>query len=240
MTKPETGGRGAYKRVLWIVVICLVSLLATYAFSYFKWFKDNEYVALWLEGVALVFIFGLDYVNRLDDTQEQAKQHAETLAQLGLLKDQAEAAKTQATSSSDSLKLLKKQAQERELRELWRVLPILDDIRSQLNFWLNLFNENRWGAVNGPIRIMPADSSSVLIQAARHSNELWNKVRETFRAIANADSEMSRYYGQPNPAYRQQSLIEAAKVNLQTAEPNLEQIINAFAAFEQDERDRNE
>jgi hypothetical protein len=69
---------------------------------------------------------------------------------------------------------------------------------------------------------------------------LWNTVRETFRAITNADSEIARYYGQPNPAYRQQSHIEAAKANLQSAEPKLGKIIDAFAAFEQAERDKNE
>jgi 4-hydroxybenzoate polyprenyltransferase len=89
MTKSEAGERSTFKRIVWIVAICFGSLLAIYAFGYFRWFKDNEYVALWLEGVALVFIFGLDYVNRLDDTEEHAKQHIETLTQLELLRNQA-------------------------------------------------------------------------------------------------------------------------------------------------------
>lgn len=95
MTKSEAGERGTFKRIGWIVAICFGSLLAIYAFGYFKWFKNNEYIALWLEGVALVFIFGLDYVNRLDDTEEHAKQHVETLTQLELLRNQGEAAKAQ-------------------------------------------------------------------------------------------------------------------------------------------------
>lgn len=191
---------------------------------FFCWFKRNEHVALWLEGVALVFIFGLDYVNRIDDTEKHAQQHKETLDQLDLLAQQVEAAKQQAVSSSESLQLLKTQAQAQQLRELWRVLPILDDIQSQTRFWLNLFDENRWNAVNEATKIMPVDSSSVLIQAARHSNELWNKVRETFRNITNAEYQISRYYGQLNPAYRQQSLINDANNNLRNAEPRLTEI----------------
>jgi hypothetical protein len=227
------------KRLILILVIVLVSLLATIAFSHFEWFKSNEHVALWLEGVALVFIFGLDYANRLDDAEDHEKQHTETLAQLTLLRDQVEAAKTQATATSESLKVLKQQAHERELQELQRVLPILDDVRVQAKFWLNLLSEKRWGAINEATRIMPADSSSVLIQAVRHSTELRNAVKETFRVIAKADYDISLYYRQPNPIYRQQNLIDAARANLQIAEPKLDEIILAFDATEQAVRERN-
>jgi hypothetical protein len=215
------------KRTKWLIAICIASIAATLLFSHFCWFKRNEHVALWLEGVALVFIFALDYMNRLDDSE-----------QLGLLRQQVEAAKKQADSSSESLSLLKSQGQEQQLRELWRVLPILDDIQNQLRFWRNLFDENRWGAVNEASRIMPIDSSTVLIQAARHSNELWNDVRETFRVIVNADNQIGRYYSQPNPAYRQESLIREAHANLREAEPRLTEIVRVFAEFEQAERTR--
>ena len=227
-------------RTKWIVVICVVSLVVTVIFSRFCWFKKNEHVALWLEGVALVFIFGLDYINRIDDTEKHAQQHKETLDQLKLLAEQVDAAEQQANSSSASLQLLKAQAQEQQLRELWRVVPILDDIQGQIRFWLNLFDENRWNAVNEASKIMPVDSSSVLIQAARHSNELWNKVRETFRMITNADYQLSRYYAQDNPAYRQQSLIDAARNNLRDAEPRLTEIVGVFAMFEEAERNRHQ
>ncbi len=225
-------------RTKWLIVICVASIAATVLFSRFCWFKRNEHVALWLEGVALVFIFALDYINRLDETEKHEEQHKETLDQLTLLRQQAEATKKQADSSSESLHLLKTQAQEQQLRELWRVLPILDDIQSQMKFWRTLFDENRWNAVNEASRIMPVDSSTVLIQAARHSNELWNDVRETFRAITNADSQIARYYGQPNPAYRQESLIREAHANLRDVEPRITEIVRVFAEFEQAERIR--
>jgi hypothetical protein len=215
------------KRTIWLIAICIASIAATFLFSHSCWFKRNEHVAIWLEGVALVFIFALDYINRLDDSE-----------QLGLLRQQVAAAKKQADFSSDSLSLLKSQAQEQQLRELWRVLPILDDIQSQMRFWLNLFNENRWNAVNESSKIMPPDSSSVLVQAARHSNELWTNVRETFRMIINADNQIARYYGQSNPAYRQESLIREAHAFLRNAEPRLTEITGVFAVFEQEERDR--
>ena len=73
-------------RTKWLIVICIASIAATFLFSHFCWFKRNEHVAIWLEGVALVFIFALDYINRLDDSE-----------QLGLLRDQVEAAQKQAS-----------------------------------------------------------------------------------------------------------------------------------------------
>jgi hypothetical protein len=214
-------------RTKWLIVICIASIAATFLFSHFCWFKRNEHVALWLEGVALVFIFALDYINRLDDSE-----------QLGLLRQQVEAAKKQADFSSESLSLLKSQGQEQQLRELWRVLTILDDIHSQMSYWLNLLNENRWHAVNEASRIMPVDSSAVFIQAARHSNELWTNVREAFRMLTNADFQIARFYGESRPSYRQESLIREAHANLRSAEPRIAEIVRVFAEFEQAERTR--
>lgn len=59
-----------------------------------KWLKDYESVAIWLEGVALVLIFVWD---RLDSRS----QHKETLRQLAITEKQAEAAK----QSADAAKL---------------------------------------------------------------------------------------------------------------------------------------
>jgi len=223
-------------RKVWLVVIAVATVTATVIFGHYDWFKRNEHVALWLEGVALVFIFALDYINRLDDTTKHEEQHKETLDQLQLLRQQVEAAEKQADFSSESLQLLKTQAQEQQLRELWRVLPILDDIQAQVRFWLNLFDENRWNGVNEASRIMPVDSSTVLIQAARHSNELWTKVRETFRTISNADYQIGRFYAEPRPQYRQESLVRGAHANLRNAEPILTEIVASFVTFEQTER----
>jgi hypothetical protein len=78
-----------------LVIIIVATVFSTIVFSRFDWFKRNEHVALWLEGVALVFIFGLDYFNRLDEAKEEKRAHEETLEQLQLLRQQ-----TQATSES--------------------------------------------------------------------------------------------------------------------------------------------
>jgi hypothetical protein len=212
----------------WLIGISILSLAATLVFSHYDWFKRNEHVAVWLEGAALVFIFALDYLNRLDSSE-----------QLNQLIKQAEAAKKQADTSSESLDLLKAQAQEQQLRELWLVLPILDAIQSQLTYWLKLFDENRWNAVHEASRIMPVDSSTVLIQAARHSNELWAEVRATFSQITNADYQMARYYDQKQPANRQPNLIHEARVNLLSAEPKLAKIIHTFEALQEAERTRH-
>jgi hypothetical protein len=175
-------------RTTQLAIVVIVSLAVSVIFSRFAWFKQNEDVALWLEGISLIFIFARDYFNRLDEAQEQNRAHEETIEQLKLLRHQAEAAEAQTNSSSESLQMLKIQAQEQQLRELWRVLPILDDIHRQVQYWMKLFDDNKWNAVNKASKIMPADSSTVLIQAARHSNELWTEVRGVFRLLSNADS----------------------------------------------------
>jgi hypothetical protein len=185
-----------------------------------NWFGTHEWVGIWLEAIALVFIFVLDYVSRKDDLEENKRAHEETARQLSLLGRQVEAANRQANFAMESLQLLKVQAQEQQLRELWRVLPILDDIQGQIRFWSNLFDENRWNAVNKASRIMPADSSTVLIQAARYSNELWTEVRD-------------------QPSYRQVNLITAAHNNLKNAEPKLTYIVGVFTVFEATERKRH-
>jgi hypothetical protein len=79
-------------RKAWLALIVIATVGTTITFSHFDWFKRNEHVALWLEGVALVFIFGLDYFNRLDEAQEQNRRHRESLRQLALLRRQAKAA----------------------------------------------------------------------------------------------------------------------------------------------------
>jgi hypothetical protein len=201
-----------------------------------SWFGTHEWVAIWLEGIALVAIFIWD---RFDSTA----QHTQTLAQLKIAQDQvaeairaADAAKTQAESSLESVRLLKLQTQEQQLRELWRVLPILDDIRAQTRSWLNIFDENRWNGLNEATRIMPADSSTVLIQAARHSSELWTEVREAFQVLTNADLQLTQYYGQPSPANRWPTLINAARDNIRNAEPKLTHIAGVLSTFEETER----
>jgi hypothetical protein len=188
----------------------------------------------------LILIFGLDYVSRKDDLEENKRAHEETTRQLNLLSAQADAANKQANVAMESLQLLKLQAQEQQLRELWRVLPILDDIRAQVRYWSGLFDESKWGTVNTASRIMPADSSAVLIQAARQSNELWTEVRETFRLVANADYQIERYYAVDRPTYRQENLITAARDNLKNAESKLTYIFGVFTLFEDKERKRHQ
>src|SRR5277367_5629034 len=201
-----------------------------------NWLSTHEWVAIWLEGIALVAIF-------IWDRFDSAAQHTQTLAQLKNAQDQvaeairaADAAKTQAESSLESVHLLKLQTQEQQLRELWRVLPILDDIRAQTSSWLNIFDENRWNGLNEATRIMPADSSTVLIQAARHSSELWKNVREAFQMLTNADLQLTQYYSQPSPANRSPTLINAARDNIRNAEPKLTHIADVLSTFEVKER----
>lgn len=223
-------------RKVWLVVIIIVTVCATIVFGLFDWFKRNEHVALWLEGVALVLIFGLDYFNRIDEAEEQERRHKETIRQLEVLSQQAAETKRQADVATESLRLLRLQSREQQLRELWRVLPILDAVQGQVQYWLSLFNDNKWNSVNKASKMMPADSSGVLTQAARHSNELWIEVRETFRMLTDADYQIDRFYAEDKPSYRQDSLRTAAHDSLKNAEPKLNRIAGEFKLFEEKER----
>jgi hypothetical protein len=100
------------KKWQWGVLIVAGTVAATILFSQFCWFKRNEHVALWLEGMALVFIFGLDHFNRLDAarehkrlSEETLKRQEETNEQLKLLRQQAQAASDAAVAAKKSADL---------------------------------------------------------------------------------------------------------------------------------------
>ncbi len=59
--------------------------------SFFTLLKTYESVAIWLEGIALVAIFVLDWKQRKDQRKDREEQHEETLAQLNVSQAQAEA-----------------------------------------------------------------------------------------------------------------------------------------------------
>jgi hypothetical protein len=57
-----------------------------------NWFKTNESIGIWVEAIALVAIFILDFMERKDQRKEREGQHKENLAQLQVSQDQVEAA----------------------------------------------------------------------------------------------------------------------------------------------------
>src|SRR6266516_4883922 len=67
-----------------IIIIIIATVGASVVFGHFSWFKLNEHVALWLEGIALILIFVWD---RIDNH----RQHRESLAQLEASLEQVEA-----------------------------------------------------------------------------------------------------------------------------------------------------
>lgn len=72
------------RKTLWVVIALVIATIgASAVLSHFDWFKRNEHVALWLEGIALILIFAWD---RLDAQAE----HKETLAQIEIAKQQSQ------------------------------------------------------------------------------------------------------------------------------------------------------
>jgi hypothetical protein len=183
-----------------------------------------EWVAVWLEAVALIAIFFLDFSEYKKQGKDREEQHKETLEQMRIMEQQA-------NSASDSLRLLRTQWLEERRRELLRAVSILDEIRFQSTHWKEI-SDNKWGSVNEASSIMPPDSNLVLIQAVRHSNELRSEVRETFRLLANADYQIARFYSVDRPSYRIDQLMKDAHLNLVNAEPKLAKIVDAFEQME--------
>ena len=57
----------------WALVIA-GALALTVLLAHFQWFRCYEYVAIWLEGIALVLIFGLDFFERVRQVKERKEQ----------------------------------------------------------------------------------------------------------------------------------------------------------------------
>jgi hypothetical protein len=66
------------------------------------WFRTHEYVAIWLEGIALVAIFWLDLNDRRERRREQERQHSETVEQLRISQQQTNAATEAALAAKES------------------------------------------------------------------------------------------------------------------------------------------
>ncbi|SRR6266481_6819428 len=59
------------------------------------WLRTYEFIAIWLEGIALVAIFVLDWRERKDQRKDRKEQHEETVAQLKVSQEQVAAAQEQ-------------------------------------------------------------------------------------------------------------------------------------------------
>ncbi len=85
-----------HKRPLsWIVRAIVVLLIVVFH----NILNRNEGIAVWLEAIALIAIFGLDYFEREDNRRERREQQKETLAQLNISRKQVKAAMLSARSA---------------------------------------------------------------------------------------------------------------------------------------------
>ena len=196
--------------------------------SLFEVMTKYEAVAVWLEGIALVLILLLDFSEYVRQGSDRKQQHTEMLEQLKIMKQQANA-------TIDAVVAAQQQRLEEQHRELLRAISILDDIRYQSTYWREI-SDNSWGAVNEASSIMPPDSDVVLIQAARHSNDMRNEVRETFRMLSNADAQIVHFYSVDRASYRQEQLMKNANLNLKNAESKLTHIIGVFEQMESESK----
>ena len=69
------------------------------------WLRAHEFIAVWLEGIALVAILALDWMERRERRQEQHQQHEETAANLAVSQRQVEAATEAALAAKRSAEI---------------------------------------------------------------------------------------------------------------------------------------
>lgn len=65
----------------------------------YQWLHANEALAMWLEGVALILIFGLELSEYKRQGTERAEEHRESAEQMTVMKSQAAAAAANAESA---------------------------------------------------------------------------------------------------------------------------------------------
>jgi len=68
----------------------------------YRWLQTNEPLALWLEGLALVAIFGLELAEYKRQGRERKDQHEESVTQIQIARDAATAAKASADALLNS------------------------------------------------------------------------------------------------------------------------------------------
>jgi hypothetical protein len=68
----------------------------------FHWLQTNEPIAIWLEGLALVAIFGLELAEYKRQGRERREQHEESAAQMKIARASADAAKASADAVLNS------------------------------------------------------------------------------------------------------------------------------------------
>lgn len=66
-----------------------------------NWFKNYEFVAIWLEGIALVLILFLDWREYRRQGRDRTEQHEETAAQIRIMQNQADATRENAISAKE-------------------------------------------------------------------------------------------------------------------------------------------
>jgi len=91
-----------------------------------NWLRTYEFIAIWLEGIALVAIFVWD---RLDSR----KQHEETLAQMEIMRGQARATETAANAATKSAEVLINS------ERAWIIAELIPQaVRTSDNHWCRL------------------------------------------------------------------------------------------------------
>jgi len=75
------------------------------------WFSNHEWLAIWLEGVALVAIFFLDWREYKRQGRERTEQHEESAAQLAIMQSQADAARDNANTAKEGAEAAKANAE---------------------------------------------------------------------------------------------------------------------------------
>jgi|HubBroStandDraft_2_1064218.scaffolds.fasta_scaffold741704_1 hypothetical protein len=78
---------------------------------YSSWLEISNSVALWVEGIALVLIFGLELKEYKRQGKDRKEQHEESAAQMAIMQSQVEASKDAAEAAKANAEAARLNAQ---------------------------------------------------------------------------------------------------------------------------------
>jgi len=102
-----------------------------------NWFGSHEYVAIWLEGIALVFIFGLDWWVYRKSVADRKNQHDESVAQMEIMRNQARATEVAANAANKSAEALINS------ERAWIIAELVPQAVRANGQWFRVFGDTR-------------------------------------------------------------------------------------------------
>src|SRR5712675_1070061 len=101
------------------------------------WLDSHQYLALWIEGIALLFIFGLDWWVYRKSVADRKNQHDESVAQMEIMRNQAKATEIAANAANKSAEALINS------ERAWIIAELIPQAVRANGQWFRVFADSR-------------------------------------------------------------------------------------------------